>query len=182
MSRALVIIDIQNDYFKGGEFELVGAQEAASNAKILLEKFRERNLPIFHIQHISIKQGATFFLPDTNGVKIYDKLTPKEGENVVIKHFPDSFLQTDLQSMLEYANVKDLVICGMMSHMCIDTTVRSAKAKNYDIILVHDACATRNLEFNGENLDAKDIHNAFMASLNGAFAKVVSTNEILQEI
>ncbi|CAD7288415.1 hypothetical protein LMG7974_00998 [Campylobacter majalis] len=179
---ALVIIDIQNDYFQGGKSELYEPIKAAQNAKALLEKFRQLNAPIFHIQHIFESENAPFFAPNTNGVQIHELLTPKDGEFVVVKHFPDAFLNTKLGHELERLNIKNLIICGMMSHMCIDTSVRSAVAKGFSVSLAHDACATKELEFNGTKIDANIAHIAFMAAMNGIFADVKTTDEILKSL
>ncbi|MBT6005725.1 MAG: isochorismatase family protein, partial [Prolixibacteraceae bacterium] len=122
MKQALIIVDIQNDYFPGGKMELVGIGEAAKNAQHALELFRARNLPIFHIQHLSNRAGATFFLPETDGVEIHKSVTPKSSENIIQKNFPNSFRDTSLNSQLQNLNVGEVIICGAMTHMCIDTT------------------------------------------------------------
>ena len=178
MSQALLIVDIQNDYFPGGRMELVGSDAAAAEAARLLRAFRERRAPIFHVQHVSTRPGATFFLPDTEGVKIHETVAPLASERVVTKHFPNSFRGTQLLELLRAANVERLAIAGMMTHMCIDTTTRAAADLGFECQLVHDACATRDLAFAGTKVVAKDVHNAFVAALNGPFAKALSAQEI----
>ena len=178
MSQALVIIDIQNDYFSGGRMELVGSDEAAGEAARLLRAFRERGAPIFHIQHVSTRPGATFFLPDTDGVKIHASVAPLASENVITKHFPNSFRETKLLEALRAAKIERLAIAGMMTHMCIDATTRSAADLGFECQVAHDACATRNLAFGGSKVAARDVQTAFLASLNGAFAKVLPAREI----
>lgn len=177
--KALLIIDIQNDYFKGGNCELVNPEIASANAKKLLEKFREKNMPVFHIQHFSIRENATYFLPNTNGVLIHETVKPLENEKVIFKNFPDSFSKTRLLDELKKQNIKELVICGMMTHMCIDTTTRAAFDFGFDCIVAYDSCCTKDLEFNKKKILAQDVHDSFMASLNGIFAKVLNTDEIL---
>lgn len=81
---ALLLIDIQNDYFEGGLNPLVGISEAGLKAQVILQHFRLQSLPIIHIQHISTKQGATFFLPNTKGAKIHENVAPLKEENVII--------------------------------------------------------------------------------------------------
>ncbi len=117
MKEALVIIDVQNDYFAGGSMELVGIDEAASNCAKLLGDFRSRGIPLFHIQHVAAREGATFFLPDTAGCEIHESVKPKIEETVMVKHFPNAFRATDLQEMLSKAGVEEVVICGAMTHM-----------------------------------------------------------------
>ena len=178
MNEALIIVDIQNDYFPGGKMELVGAKEAAGEAARLLRAFRERGAPIFHIRHVSTRPGATFFLPDTEGVKIHESVAPLASETVITKHFPNSFRETRLLETLRAAKIERLAIAGMMTHMCIDATTRSAADLGFECRLAHDACATRDLTFGGAKVAAKDVHTAFLASLNGAFAKVLPAREI----
>src|SRR5688572_23807327 len=110
---ALLIIDIQNDYFPGGKMELEGAEAAAAHASSVLKKFREQKMPIFHVRHLSTRPGATFFIPGTEGAAIHEKVKPHEGEMVVEKNFPNAFRGTNLQQVLP---VKNLVIAGMMTH------------------------------------------------------------------
>ncbi|MBM9616976.1 isochorismatase family protein [Desulfobulbus rhabdoformis] len=94
MNNCLLLIDIQNDYFPHGSMELVGIETAASNAKLLLEKFRAMSAPIVHIQHVSTRPGSTFFLPESAGVEISPIVAPRAGETIIQKHFPNSFRET----------------------------------------------------------------------------------------
>lgn len=177
MKSALILIDIQNDYFEGGKYELVNPLNALNNAEKILKIFRDGDLPVIHVQHKNISRGAPFFAPDTEGVKIHANLAPGESEYLVIKNVPNSFHNTNLLSILNDNDISNVVICGMMSHMCIDTTVRAAKDLGLNVTLIEDACATRDLVFDGCVIPAQTVHNTFMASLNGMFAKVVKASE-----
>ncbi len=179
MTRGLLIVDVQNDYFSGGAMELVGMEDAASQCRKLLDDFRAAQLPIFHIQHLSTRPGAGFFVPDTPGCEIHDSMQPLAGEALVTKHYPSAFRETDLQQLLQMADIDELVICGAMSHMCIDTTVRAAFDLGYRCQLLADACATRDLEFDGRTISAADVQGAFMAALGMPFAQISSTDEYL---
>ncbi len=172
MKRALLIIDMQNDYFPGGNMELVGINAAAKTVGQLLAMFRTKKLPIIHIQHLSTKPGATFFLPDTNGVKIHPSVAPEDREVVIKKHFPNSFRDTTLLAELKHLSIKELVICGAMSHMCIDSTVRAAFDLGLSCVVVADGCATRDLVYGDRIIEAAQVHGAYMASLASVFAKV----------
>lgn len=182
MDTALLLIDIQNDYFPGGAWELARADEAAGLARLALERFRERRWPVFHIQHINTRPDAAFFLPGTPGSEIHGKVTPADGEPVIIKHTPDAFFQTPLPEALHRAAIRKLVVCGMMSHMCIDTSVRAARTYGYETTLLHDACATRDLQWGGSIIPAATVHEAFMAALHGAFADVRATEDFLPSL
>jgi nicotinamidase-related amidase len=181
MSQALVLIDLQNDYFPGGRMELVGADAAAGQAAGLLETFRERAQPVVHIQHIAKRAGATFFLPGTEGAEIHSAVRPSAGERVIVKHFPSAFRETDLQTVLRELGISQVVFAGMMTHMCVDTTVRAAADLGFACTLAHDACATRALQFGGSQVSAEDVQLAYVAALNGAFATVRSASELRRE-
>jgi nicotinamidase-related amidase len=182
MNPALVLIDIQHDYFPNGRMEVAGAVEASRAAARLLTYFRKKNLPVVHIQHISTRAGATYFLPDTEGINIHESVKPLTDETIIRKHFPNSFRDTDLQEYLEFQGIRDLVICGMMSHMCIDATVRAAFDKGYTCMVAHDACAAIKLVFNGNDISAMNVHGAYMAAIGAVYAKVLTSEEIIRII
>jgi len=178
MNQALLIIDIQNDYFPGGAMELVGSPAAGAQAGKLLQAFRQKARPVVHIQHVSTRPGATFFLPNTPGVQIHQSVAPKAGESVLQKNFPNSFRDTPLLEHLRKNQITQLVIAGMMTQMCVDSSTRAAADLGFQCVLAHDACATKNMAFGGRSVPAQDVQTAFLAALNGLFAKVQSADEI----
>ena len=182
MKTALVIVDIQQDYFPKGRMEVAGAVEASQAAKKLLGFFREKKLPIVHVQHISTRTGATFLLPNTEGIDFHENVMPLAGETIIKKHLPNSFRDTQLNEYLVSKEIEELVICGMMSHMCIDATVRAAFDRGYTCIIAHDACATRNIVFNGIDIPAQHVHGAYMAALGAVYASVLSSEEIIERL
>jgi nicotinamidase-related amidase len=179
---ALVLVDIQNDYFHGGKMTLEGMDAASSNAARLLSRFRAQSLPVLHIRHIANRPGATFFLPDTPGSEIHPSVAPIEGEILIVKHFPNSFRATPLLDQLKKAGATSAVVCGAMSHMCIDATVRAAWDLGFQCLVAQDACATRTLAFGQETVPATQVHAAFMAALSAAYAQVLSTEELIKKI
>lgn len=181
MNKALIIIDIQNDYFQGGNCELVNPVEASLKAKELLDYFRKNKMSVFHVQHINLRKGATYFLPNTKGVEIHENVKPLENEIIIQKNFPNSFLETNLEVELEKLSVTELVICGMMSHMCIDSTTRAAFDLGFDCIVAHDACTTKDLVFLDKKVNASEVHNSFMSALGSIFSKVLDTKSIINE-
>ena len=181
MTTALVLVDIQNDYFAGGAMELEGMEAAADSAARLLSRFRERGQPMVHVRHLSTRPGATFFLPDTPGAEINGRVAPAPGELVVTKHFPNAFRDTELLSHLRAAGASDVLIAGAMSHMCIDATTRAAFDLGFACTVAHDACATRELRFGEQVLPAAQVHGAFMAALAVPYAAVRATAEVLAD-
>lgn len=182
INTALMLIDIQNDYFPGGSMELEGSLDASLNAKKVLCFFREKNMPVIHIQHISVRPGSTFFLPNTDGVNIHPNVSPVSEEPVIQKNYPNSFRNTSLSDYLSKKQINHLVIAGMMTHMCVDATTRAAFDFGFQCTLLHDACATRTLAFNDETIPAKHVHHAFLAALNAVYAKVVSTEAFMKGV
>jgi nicotinamidase-related amidase len=171
MTQALIVVDIQNDYFLGGAMVLVGSEEAATVAAAIKSDFKAKNLPVIMVQHIATKPGATFFLPGTNGVEIHESVALDADDIHVIKHFPNSFRETNLLEKLHELQVSELTIIGMMTHMCIDTTVRAANDLGFKVTVYANACATRDLTYE-RTVAAADVHAAYLAALDGSFAEV----------
>lgn len=183
-NTALLIIDVQNDYFPEGKMTLEKAEQAAQNIQKVLEYFRENNLPVIHIQHISTNEGAAFFLPDTDGAKINHLVLPMEDEKIIVKHFPNSFRETDLLNFLQSKKIKNLVMTGMMTDVCVEATTRAAFDFGFINTIVGDATATRNRELNGEVVKAADVQKSFLAgisALGNLYANVMNTNEFLSK-
>jgi nicotinamidase-related amidase len=181
MASGLILVDIQNEYFPGGRMELAGVQKAAANARELLLLFRNENWATFHVQHLSQHPDAPLFTPGTPFVEIHESVKPLPGERVIQKHFPNSFHQTPLLEELKSRGVDHAVIVGAMSHMCIDATTRAAYDLGLRCTLIHDACATRDLEFQGRKVKADEVHASFMAALGWWYAKLVSATDFSAE-
>lgn len=179
MKTALVLIDIQADYFPGGNMELTGSAEAGERAKQALEWARKRSVENVHIKHIAVRPGATFFLPGTAGSEIHPCVAPLPDETVIVKHYPNSFLKTELLELLKEKQISQLIICGMMTHMCVEATVRAAADFGFECTVLHDACATKDLSFNGMTVKAQQVHAAYLAGLSYGYAKVISVNEYI---
>ncbi len=181
MKTALIVIDIQNDYFDKGTMTLVGSDKASENARLLLDRFRTDSLLIIHIQHIATRPTATFFLPNTKGAEIQDNVKPLGQEKVIVKHYPNSFRETELLDYLKSKNITDLVICGMMTHMCVDATARAAKDFGFNIVLIGDACATKDQEINGQIIKVEEVQKSFLAALNYFYTTVKTTQQYLDK-
>lgn len=178
MKTALLVIDIQKDYFPGGKFPLVNPEEAAKNAYMLLQCFREHGGCHIHIQHISLKPDAKFFIRGDSGSDIHDSVAHFEGEPIVYKHYPNSFRETNLLEMLKEWGVERVVITGMMTHMCVDATARAAADFGFKVIIAEDACATRDLEYDGTTIPVEHVHKAFLAALK-SYGQVMKSEEMI---
>ena len=182
MNIALVIVDIQNDYFPDGKMPLAGPVAASQQAARLLDHFRRARWPIVHVQHIAVRPSATFFRPDTPGVDFHPSVQPLPSEPIVQKNFPNSFRDTTLLDVLREKQIERLIICGMQTNMCIDATTRAAADYGFECFVAADACAARALTFDEHTVPAEQVHYAFLAALNGSYAKVLKVDQILAQL
>ncbi len=178
MKTALIIIDIQKDYFEGGKYPLVNPLVAAQNAYMLLQCFREHGGHHIHVQHIALEPDAAFFVKGDSGSDIHDSVAHFVGEPIVYKHEPNSFLNTNLLDLLKEWETERVVICGMMTHMCVDATARAAADLGFQVIVAEDACATRDLKYGETTIPADHVHKAFLAALT-SYGRVMKSNEII---
>jgi len=181
MKTALLIIDIQNEYFPGGKRELVNPLQAAQKAFELLQCFREHKQRTVHIQHVAAGAEATAFLPGTEGTHIHDAMAHFEGEPLVIKHYPNSFRETNLLDLLKEWGIERVIITGMMTHMCVDATARAAGDFGFQVVVAEDACATRDLTHGDTVIPAEQVHKAFLAALTH-YGKVMTTDQIIARL
>ncbi|MBR1773238.1 MAG: cysteine hydrolase [Eubacterium sp.] len=169
--EALLLIDIQDIYFTPGPMLLHKPRCAAKNAARVLEKFRTEDKTVIHVQHnFKVLAG------------INSLVKPLESEKIIHKEYPSSFLGTELHEYLQENEITDIVVAGMMSHMCVDTTVRACQDYGYNVTLIDDACTTMSLKHDGKKIDAETVHAVYMASLAEGFANVIKTEKYLSNI
>lgn len=178
--RAIVVVDFQNEYLATGKLPLVGIEAALANAARIIAAARAKDELLIHVRHEFATPGAPAFVPGTDGVQIIPAVAPVEGEPVILKNYPNSFRDTGLKSMLDEQGVEELVVIGAMSHMCIEATSRAAADFGYPVTVVHDACATMNLEFGGTVVPAAQVHATAMAALAFAYAGITTTDQFLE--
>ena len=178
MKQALLIIDVQNDYFAGGKMALYQPEQALTQVNQLEDYFISQNLPVIYIQHIKHVANADFFGAGTTGAELHPELKTDDQSIVIEKHFPNSFLETTLEATLRELSIEQLVICGMMTHMCVDSTTRAARELGYQPILIADATATKDFTFDGKTTAAPEVQTSFLAALQN-FAEVKTTAEFL---
>ena len=178
-TTALILVDIQNDYFVDGRWPVAKMDAVAENASKLLADARGKGMPIFHIRHEIPSDQAPFFRPGSEGAQIHASVAPQGDEPVFLKNKPNSFRGTELKAALDAAGVTDTVICGAMSQMCIDATARAAADFGYAVTVVEDACGAKEQSFDGVDVPAAQVHAAIMAPLGMSYGKVVSTEAYL---
>lgn len=175
--RAVIVVDLQNEYWPEGGFALENIEGAAANAARVIAQARKAGDLVVNVRHE--KPGGPIFVPGSRGAEINECVTPAEGEPVITKNSPNSFRATGLKDLLDEKGIEEVVVIGAMSHMCVDATVRAANDFGYRTVTVHDACATRNLEFNGVTVPAAHVHAAMMSSFGFAYGEVISTDDFL---
>jgi nicotinamidase-related amidase len=176
--QTFVIVDIQRDYFPGGAYPLVEPEAAARNARLVLDAARAAGAPVVHVQHIWEAPDAAFFRPGTDGVEIHELLTPSGPEPIVTKAEPNAFVGTDLEARLRALGTEQIVLAGMMTSMCVDSTVRAAVDLGFEVTLVHDACAAPDLEFAGVEVPGAIVHATFVAALAEGYATPVAAADV----
>jgi nicotinamidase-related amidase len=170
---ALIVIDLQRDYFPDGKFELPGIERAVERAAMLATLFRANGLPVINIRHFELDPAVGFLLEGTPGVEIDPRVAPQGEDMLITKNYPNAFRDTTLAKILHVLGAKELFFCGAMSNMCIDATVRAAFDMGYRCTVIEDACAACDLEFRGTVIPAAQAHGAFMAALASAYGEVV---------
>lgn len=177
--QAVIVVDLQNEYLPTGKLPLTGIESALKNAARIIADARSNGIPVIHIRHEFVTPGTPFFVPGSDGVLIHPTVAPSDEELVIVKNYPNSFLKTDLKKTLDEKGIEEVTVVGAMSHMCIDATVRAASDFGYKTTVVHDACATRDLEFGGKVVPAEQVHTALMSALEFGYAKVIKTDDYL---
>lgn len=175
--RAILVVDLQNEYWPTGNFPLVGIDAAAANAARVIAHARKQGDLVVHIRHEM--PGGPIFVPGSDGAEINAAVLPRGDEPVITKNFPNSFRETGLDDLLKEKGVGETVVIGAMSHMCVDATTRAANDLGYSTVTIHDACATRDLEFDGVTAPAAQVHAALMAALAFLYGEVISTDAFI---
>ncbi len=157
---------------------LVNPELALEKINQLEDKFLQEQQPIIYIQHIKNSPNADFFGIGTEGAQLHSKLKNNEHSIVIEKHFPNSFYETQLLESLQKLEIEQLVITGMMTHMCVDSTTRAARELGYQPIVIADATATKNLEFQGKEVSAQQVQISFLSALQN-FAQIQATHTFL---
>lgn len=170
VESTLILIDCQNTYTRG-VLELDGVQAALDAVAVLLDRARTAGSPIIHIQH-DAGVGSPYDITAESGA-IVDRVAPRAGEPVVVKRYPNSFVDTDLDARLKASGASTLVLAGFMTHMCVNSTARGAFNLGYFPTVVADATATRCLPGTTSAVSAADMQAASLAAMADLFAVVI---------
>ncbi len=179
MKPAVLVIDVQNEYFAPhGKWVLPDGERALVQIQRLLGAARQEGIPVYHITHEALSSASPVFRPGSVNVEMYPEIEIGEGERRIVKHFPGSFRETPLEAYLRQDGVDTVVISGYMTQMCCDTTTRQARERGLDVLFSTDATAARDLSLNGEVVPHTRIHETTLAVMT-QFASVLPTEKIL---
>lgn len=178
-NTALLLIDIQKGFHHPTHWGIRNNPEAEKfMAQILLE-FRENKLPVIHIQHVSSEPQSPL-RPGQEGVEFMDETKPLPDETFFQKNVNSSFIGTSLEEHLRKIGIDQLVIAGLSTDHCVSTTTRMAGNLGFKVLLLSDATATFNRKLEGQDFSAELVHQITLASLDGEFAKVMKTSEVIR--
>ena len=180
---ALIVVDVQRAF---DEWEAAGKRrnnpDAVARIVDLLKAFRASGAPIFHIRHEGTKPNSTF-RPENSGYAVKDEAREQAGEPVIVKRVNSAFIGTDLESRLRAGNISTLVICGATTNHCVETTTRMAGNLGFDARLVRDATWTFDrVGPDGDTHSAEAIHAMTLSNLNGEFARIVTTHDVIASL
>lgn len=176
---ALIVIDFQLEYFEGGRLPIPDGRAAMTKAQQLVAFAGTHHMPVFHVQHVG-QTGGPLFAKDGERVAFHPDILPAPHHHVVQKTTTSSFASTDLHAQLRERKIRTLIICGLMTHMCVSTTSRDAKPLGYQVLVAADACATRDIDaWDGGTISHMDLHRAALTELSDSFAEVLTTERIL---
>ncbi len=179
---ALLLIDFQNEYYSG-RLPIPDAQAALHQAARLVRLADVHGMPVFHIQHIGPAHGP-LFADGSVPAEIHAGLAPAPHHHVLRKSTTSSFASTDLHAQLQARGIRTLIIAGLMTHMCVSTAARDARQfgqQSYNVLLVADACATRDIDaWDGNGVVShRDLHHSTLTALSDNFAQVLNTADLL---
>ncbi|RJF99883.1 cysteine hydrolase family protein [Noviherbaspirillum saxi] len=178
-TTALIVIDFQMEYFDGGRLPIPDGKAAMSRARQLVDFGDRHGIAVIHVQHLGPAGGA-LFPKDSDRAAFHADMAPRPQHLLVQKTTASSFASTDLHQRLQARGIKTLVLCGLMTHMCISTTARDAKPLGYQVLVAGDACATRDIEaWDGGIIGHAELHRAALTEISDAFGEVVPTDSVL---
>jgi nicotinamidase-related amidase len=177
---ALIVVDVQRAF---DEWETAGKRrnnpDAVARIVDLLRAFRAHGAPVVHVRHEGTKPNSTF-LPSRSGYAVKDEAREEVGEPVIVKRVNSAFIGTDLETRLRAAGITTLVICGATTNHCVETTTRMAGNLGFDARLVRDATWTFDrIGPDGDAHSAEEIHTMTLSNLNGEFARIVTTDDVI---
>ena len=167
-NTALIIVDVQEFYFPDGFSPLVNPEAASSKAGEVLEDFRKSGRLVVHVKHATKKDSL-----------IHPDVAPQGNEKIITKHYANSYRETELLEILEANNIEQVVVIGMMTHMCVEATARASADFGFNVIVLDDACATKDIVYGNDTVPAAQVHTTTLGSIDRYYGKVMKVDEFV---
>ncbi len=179
---ALIVIDVQNEYFEG-KWPIPDGNVALDNIEAAIEASQQAGAKIIYVQHEVLNPERGLFIRGTNGFELHPRLTPRPEDQRIVKHYPGSFSKTDLEEILRKEGIETLAISGYMTHMCCDTTAREGFQRDFRVLFLNDATATRDGEHPSLGKIAHgELHRSTLITQASMFAEVLPTQELVERL
>lgn len=180
MKRALLVIDVQNEYF-AGKMKITYPDGSFNNILKAIDAANKNDIPVILIRHGALQQEADVFATGSKGWNIHEDVLRKRHVCIIDKNLPGSFTGTNLEECLKKMEITTVVICGYMTQMCCDTTARQAVHLGYSVEFLSDGTGTLDVSNSAGTIKAKELHQAILITQQMRFSKVISVNEWIQE-
>jgi nicotinamidase-related amidase len=175
---ALIVVDFQYEYFDG-KMKIPDGLKALKEAKKLVDFAHKKGMTVVFVRHEGPADGP-LFAKGSHFADFHKDLSPANGDLVITKATPSSFVGTDLDAQLKKLGISDLIVTGLMTHMCVSSTARDAVPLGYQVIIPEDATATRDLAtWDGKVIDHNDLQRAALAGVADVFAEIKTTQQVL---
>ena len=181
MKRALLVIDVQNEYFTG---QMPVSYPANSFPNILkaVDSANTNKIPVIVVQHTAPQENAKTFRKGSEEWKLHPEIITRPYNLLVEKTLPGSFTGTDLESWLRGQEINTVTICGYMTQMCCDTTARQALHLGFSVEFLSDATGTLPISNYAGAITAEELHRAILVTQAMRFSKVLSADEWINSI
>lgn len=179
--RALLVIDVQNEYFTG-KLPVCYPADTLPNVLAAIDAAKEAGIPVVIVQHTMTSPGASAFVKGSDGWELHDAVKGIEVDHYVEKNLPSSFVGTDLQAWLDGNGIDTVVISGYMTQFCCDTTAKYAMHLGYNVEFLSDATATLGFENEAGRVSAEELHRAILVQQAARFSHVLPTEAWIANI
>lgn len=179
MNRALLVIDVQNEYFTG-KVKITHPPGSLDNILKIMDCARANGIPIAVVQHTAPQKDSPVFRKGTEGWDLHPEIACRKHDHLVEKNLPGSFTGTDLESWLRANQVDTVVICGYMTQMCCDTTARQAFHRGFAAEFIADATGTLAISNSAGSVTAEELHRAILVTQAMRFSKVLTAGQWIE--
>lgn len=181
MKRALLVIDVQNEYFKG-KLPVTHPKDSFQNILKAIDSANKMEIPVILVQHSNLDKDAATFKIGTDEHDIHEEVLKRDFDKIIEKNLPGSFTGTGLKPYLNENNIETVAICGYMTQMCCDTTARQAMHLGFNVEFLSDATGTLDIFNSAGKINAEELHKAILVTQAMRFSKVITTSEWIESI